>query len=286
MKASHLCYFLLTALCLASCSSNKLPVGTWENENGYIINLNPYETTVLDPMDEQTPCYGYINLSDENFMVVLTINKTEVQDNLILVNYTSSNDMRWADTGEVPDTLTYHPEEKSLSMGTTTFTYKGEESAANQGSQSGGFSFWRIILVIIGIALLIAAYYLFKIILAYVLMTALGAGIGAIIGFLVTLPFDCQTKTVEIWCWIFAIPFGVLGLIVGLYGTKGFLKAPLLSKMGAELTKSEPYDYIITDEHGNKVKAKKDGSGLLGEKYYIDENGNRYIKEGSSFRRI
>lgn len=130
--------------------------------------------------------------------------------------------------------------------------------------------------VIVAIALIVGAYYLFKILLGYigfiVIFGVIFGVIGAIVGKYISVD--------SMWYFMLygAIGGGIVGLIFAIMRTSAFAKGHLATEMYKDLVEGDPIgtEYTAKDQYGNTVRVKKTGQGMLGESFLEDSNGNHY----------
>lgn len=136
------------------------------------------------------------------------------------------------------------------------------------------------ILVILGaivaLAVIVGAYYLFKILLGYIGSAIIYGLIFGVIGAIVGKLFSVDLM----WNFMLygAIGGAVIGLIAAILRTTDFAKGHLASEMYSALIEGDPIgtEYTMRDQYGNTVKVKKTGRGMLGESFLEDSNGNHY----------
>ncbi len=136
--------------------------------------------------------------------------------------------------------------------------------------------------VILAIAIIIGAYYLFKILIGYIGYVIIGGLILGIIGAIIGKYFSVDMM----WSFMLygAIGGGVIGLLIAILRTKDFAKAHLASEMYSTLIEGDPIgtEYTARDQFGNTVRVKKTGRGMLGESFLEDSSGNQYQGQAGS----
>lgn len=130
--------------------------------------------------------------------------------------------------------------------------------------------------VIVSIAVIVGAYYLFKILLGYIFTAIVYGLIFGIIGAIIGKYF--YEDVMLYFMFYGAIGGAVIGLIAAILRTKDFAKGHLASEMYSALIEGDPLgtEYTMRDQNGNTVKVKKTGRGMLGESFLEDSNGNQY----------
>lgn len=129
---------------------------------------------------------------------------------------------------------------------------------------------------IVAIAVIVGAYYLFKILLGYIGSAIIYGLIFGVIGAIIGKCFSVDMM----WNFMIygAIGGALLGLILAIMKTSDFAKGHLATEMYKGLVEGDPIgtEYTVRDQYGNTVRVKKTGRGMLGESFLEDSNGNQF----------
>lgn len=265
--------------------------GEWKRQTAEEFNLlkvDLFEKTIKLP-DGSGTCFGYLQSENEYYADYWIIDEvTNIEGNAAEVKVYSwrygtpeDKQMRTLAYNANQQTVSWKQDGYEFSLSPSDGSSDEEIQAGNKETKkekSGGFldTVITVLGVCGGIIALIAFCYFFKIALFYAASTLFFAAIFGILGLLITgMISSVHALHVAKIC---AYVGGGLGLLFGILGTLEWIKAPFVSDLTKEITKTDPKGtkYKLRDQYGNTKTVKKTGNGVLGETYYEDENGNHY----------
>lgn len=282
----------------SSCSNDSpLLKGRWEMSIGqdptqqgqmdgiddlvYSMELN-FEERAFEP-DNELPSgqksYGWMDFSnssriyhyDIDSVTVLGDNKYRIVsvDNWMTLNV---------------DTLTYNPKTNEIAYG-HDWIFKCVSGAS--GENGGPSTFMMILYVLIALVLSIGAYYLFKVMLAYIFTTLgvmlIGTAVGGIVLWILMGGFglDLPRWAIITILAVPSVPMAIWGVLISIRSTGEFVSTPFATKIAKEMIKREREKIYIEYENGEREEVKEIRD-LSGSKRYVTYDGREYKDRGDN----